>query len=234
MSKKPASLNEACAPLFLFLTSFRRNASTSTLSIEEMRDLLVREFERLERSVENDRRQRTVLDRVKYALVGTADQVILSSSWESRAAWSMQLLEQHFYESAEAGVRFFALVDEVLADTSNDAAEAAHVLFTCMGLGFQGELMDQRKELDRRRQLLFEKARLRGALGERLTPESYGRNSPRTIARLPAASIVRFVLVALAAVLFVLLSNDAVTSLKTRKDRHRIEKVVEVLKPAER
>jgi type IV/VI secretion system ImpK/VasF family protein len=230
MTPKPASLHEACTPLFLFLTSFRRNSGSSALSVEELREHLVREFERIERACEGDRKLRTLFDRSKYALVAAADQVVLGSNWTNRAAWSMQLLEQHYFESAEAGVKFFTLVDEVLADTANDAAEVAHIMFTCMALGVQGELMGDRKELDRRRQLLFEKARMRGALGDRLAPECYGRNSPRTVSKLPTAGIVRFVLVALGATLFVLLAGEGMTKFKNRKINEKIEQQAESLK----
>ena len=234
MTSKPASLNEACTPIFLFLTSFRRNAEASALSVDELRDLLVREFERAERSCEGDRKLRALFDRARYPLVAAADQVILSSNWGNRAAWSMQLLEQHYFQTAEAGAAFFKLVDDVLADTANDAAELAQLMFTCMALGFQGELMGERKELERRRQLLFEKARLSGALGEKLAPECYGRNSPRVVAKLPTAGIMRFALVALAAILFVLLAGDAVTTYKNQKDNDLIHQRVEDLNKSTR
>jgi len=234
MSAKPGSLHEACTPIFLFLTSFRRNSETSTLGIDELRDLLVREIERVERACESDRKLRAQFERSKYALVAAADQVILSSNWNNRASWSMQLLEQHFFQTAEAGTQFFKLVDEVLADTANDAAEVAHVYFSCMALGFQGELMDNRKELDRRRLLLFEKARLAGALGDRLAPECYGRNSPRTVAKLPTAGIMRFVLVAIAALLFALLVGDRMTEFKNRKIKQKITHQADVLRKPQR
>ncbi len=234
MTSKPASLHEACTPIFLFLTSFRRNAETSVLSVEELRDVLVREFESAERACESDRKLRALFDRARYALVATADQVVLSSNWTNRAAWSMQLLEQHYFNTAEAGTKFFSILDEVLGDTANDSAELALVLFTCMALGFQGELIDNRKELERRRQLVFEKARLRGALGDKLAPECYGRNSPRTITKLPTGGIVRFVMVALAAILFVLLSGDALTKLKNSKRNKQIEQQVTNLQKVRR
>src|SRR5690242_20412328 len=137
MTSKPASLHEACTPIFLFLTSFRRNAETSTLGVDELRDVLMREFERAESACESDRRLRSLFDRARYPLVAAADQVVLSSNWPNRAAWSMQLLEQHYFNTSEAGARFFTLVDDVLADTATDASELAMVLFSCMALGFQ-------------------------------------------------------------------------------------------------
>ncbi len=229
MTSKPASLHEACTPIFLFLTSFRRNAETSTMSVEELREVLVREFESAKSACESDRKLRSLFDRARYPLVAAADQVVLSSNWTNRAAWSMQLLEQHYFETSEAGVKFFTLVDDVLADTASDATELALVLFSCMALGFQGELLGDRKELDRRRQLLFEKARLRGALGEKLAPECYGRNSPRSVTKLPTAGILRFMLVAIAAIVFVLLLGDAMTTFKNRKPNENIRSQADLL-----
>ncbi|MEO6708748.1 MAG: DotU family type IV/VI secretion system protein, partial [Planctomycetota bacterium] len=204
------------------------------LSVEELRDVLVREFERVERACEGDRKLRNLFDKAKYPLVAAADQVVLGSNWGNRAAWSMQLLEQHYFNTAEAGTKFFQIVDEVLSDTAHETSDLAHVLFTCMALGFQGELLGDRKELDRRRLLLFEKAQLRGALGDRLAPECYGRNSPRTVAKLPTAGIMRFVLVALAAILFVLLTGDGMTRFKNRKINDKIGQQAETLKKSTR
>jgi type VI secretion system protein ImpK len=228
MTTRPANLHEACTPLFSYLTTFRRNAETNSASVEDLRDALVREFGLVERTCDGDRKLKTQFDRVKYALVAAVDQVVLGSNWPNRMAWSMQLLELHYFQTSEGGDRFFDFADEVLGDPSNDAAEIAHVLFTCLALGFQGKLYGDRKELERKRQLLFEKARLK-ASDEKLAPEAYGRNSPRELSKLPTAGIFRFVLVALGAVLFALLAGDAVTSFKNRKANQQIREHAERL-----
>lgn len=221
MSTRPSNLQEACAPLFLYLTAFRRNAETNETSVEDLRDALVREFEQIERAAEGDRRLQGQFQRVRYPLIAAIDQVVLGSNWPNRMAWSMQLLELHYYQTSEGGERFFKFADEILGDPGNDSGDIAAVLFTCVALGFQGSLYGDRRELDRKRQLLFEKARLKTA-DEKLTPEAYGRNSPRETAKLPTAGIFRFVLVALAAILFALLAGDAVTTFKNRKANAQI------------
>jgi type IV/VI secretion system ImpK/VasF family protein len=149
-----------------------------------------------------------------YALVATADQVVLSSSWQYRAAWSMQLLESHYFKSFEGGSKFFRIAKEVLDDSGADAPAHAEVLFTCLGVGFQGELLGERRELERMRTRLFEKSRLAGSLGGHLTPGAYGRNSNLSAVKLPTVGIFRLLAIALGALLFALLAGDFVTGYK--------------------
>lgn len=228
MTTRPTNLHAACTPLFLYLTTFRRNAETNSASVEDLRDALVAEFESVERACESDRRLKSQFERVRYALVSAVDQIVLGSNWPNRMAWSMQLLELHYYQTSEGGDRFFQFVDEVLGDPSNDAAEIAQVLFTCVALGFQGALYGDRRELERKRQQLFEKARLNTG-DEKLAPDAYGRNSPRENAKLPTAGMLRFALVALGAILFALLAGDAVTTFKNRKANKQIRQHAERL-----
>jgi type VI secretion system protein ImpK len=215
MTAKSMSLTEACAPVFLYLTTFRRNATTSRAGIKEVKDALQREVENVQANCETSVRLRPLADRILYPLVATADQVLLTSSWNQRAGWSMTLLETHYFKTAEGGRKFFRVVEEVLGDPTEAGRELAEVLFVCMGLGFQGELMGERKEFERRRQLLFEKARLPGAMGAELAPECYAKNVVRPARRLPMAGILRLALVALAALIFAFAVVATATGLRT-------------------
>ncbi len=229
MAEKQRTLAENCAPFFLYLATFRRNAETSELGVDALHEALRGGIDFVGTQCERDPRQSKMFERIWYALVVTADQVVLSSSWSHRAGWSMKLLESHYFKTFEGGKRFFQLVSEVLEDTGEDAPQLAEVLFTCMGLGFQGELLGERKELERRRRQLFEKARLPGALGNVLTPEAYGRNSPQSTLKLPTVGILSIVVVALGAVLFSLLAGDVVTRWKNSELTRGIDQVVEDL-----
>ncbi len=234
MAEKKRTLAETCAPFFLYLATFRRNAETSDLGVETLHEALQGGIDFVGTQCERDPRLSKMFERVWYALVVTADQVVLASSWPHRAGWSMKLLESHYFKTFEGGKRFFQLVAEVLEDTGADAPELAEVLFTCMALGFQGELIGERKELERRRRQLFEKARLPGALGSVLTPEAYGRNSPQNTLKLPAVGILSIVVVALGAVLFSLLAGDVVTRWKNSALTRSIDRVIEELEGEER
>lgn len=202
MNERTPTLTEACGPVFLFLTTFRRNSATSNVAIEALHRAIQHEMEQARRRCDVDRRLQVQFDRAFFALVATADQVVLSSSWPQRAGWTMRLLEMHYFKTAVGGKKFYTLAQEVLDDPGEDAPALAELLFTCMALGFQGELMGETRELERRRRQLFEKARLAGAIKEQITPEAYGKNVLRRSARLPAVGILRMLLIAVGALLF--------------------------------
>jgi type IV/VI secretion system ImpK/VasF family protein len=221
------TLGQACAPLFLYLTTFRRNAATSRATIKDLQVALTRELDKVRATCERDSRLQPLFERARYALVAAADQVVLSSTWSQRAGWSMNLLETQFFGRAEGGKQFYRIVEQVLADPSDEAAEIAGILFACMGLGFQGELLGERRELETRRRQLFEKARLAGALGKVLTPDAYGRNVQRDLTRLPTVGILRMIGITLVALLFALLVGGFATSTLTADDRAKVEQIVQ-------
>lgn len=200
------SLAKACAPFFVFLTSFRRNSETYAPTADGLHTALERELAKVQNACEQDRRLQPLFQRVHYALVATADQVVLSSAWPHRHKWSIDLMERRAFGTAEGGKKFFRVADETLDDPTAEAAEAAEVLFHCMGLGFQGEFIDDRRELERRRRQLYDKARL-GARSEHLTPDAYGRNATLDLARLPTAGIVRMTLIGVGSLIFALVIN---------------------------
>ncbi len=227
----PATLVQACAPFFLYLTTFRRNAGTSTQDVQALRASLVQELERVKDRCEGDAVLRKLFEEVRYPLVVTADQVVLTSPWPHRAGWSMQLFEAATFGSMQGGKKFFHAMDKVLADPSDGAVQVAEVLFHCMGIGFQGELRGEKDELSKRRRQLFEKARLPGSIGDQLTPAAYGRNVAKSTLKLPTVGILRFVIAAVGALLFTLLAGNAVTAFKNRGLNERIDTVIETLDP---
>ena len=227
MAEKRQTLGEVCAPFFLYLTTFRRNAETSNLDVPGLHEALQGGIEFVGSSCEKDPDLLRQFERIWYALVVTADQVVLQSSWQHRATWSMQLLESHYFQSFEGGAKFYRIAKEVLDDSGPDAPALAEVLFLCMGVGFQGELLGERRELERMRTRLFEKSRLAGQMGGHLTPESYGRNSPLTTVKLPTMGILRLAALGLGAVIFALLAGKFVTSYRNKALDAKIEALIE-------
>jgi len=226
MADHQRNLSEACAPLFLMLSAFRRNAATTSTTIQELKVTLQREFDRVRAECERDPKLHPQFERAFYALVATADQVVLSSAWSQRAGWSMNLLETHYFGRAEGGKEFYRLVDAILDEGGDSAADIAKELFRCMAMGFQGELMGERTELDRRRRQLFEKARLAGSVGETLTPEAYGRNASKDMTKLPTVGILRMIAVTIGALIVFKLGAVVVTSASTGDVRDAVDQVV--------
>jgi type IV/VI secretion system ImpK/VasF family protein len=227
--EKSISLHQACAPFLLYLATFRRNSATSTVSIQQLQTALKRELEKVKSQATEDPRLGPLFERAFYPLVATADQVVLGSAWTQRMGWSMNLLETQYFGRAEGGKEFYRHVDQVLSDRSEGAAELAELLFACMALGFQGELLGERTELERRRQQLFEKARLAGAMGKVLTPDAYGRNTTKDVAVLPTTGIIRLVGVTVGALVFALLAGRVATTSLTQKDRDEVAQIVQTL-----
>lgn len=230
MNRKSERLNNACSSFFLFLGTFRRNAKSSNLDIDGLRAALNRELEKVQEICLADQELAPIFEKVRYTLVTTADQVILTSPWPHRAGWSMQLLEAQIYGTREGGRRVFQLIEGVIDDPSDDAVALARVLFHCLGLGFQGELRKDPDRLQKTRLRLLEKARLPSEFGDSITPEAYGRNSARSMLRLPTLGILRFVLVTIAAVVFTLLAGNAVTAWKNRQVESDAQDLIEDLR----
>ena len=228
----PRTLTEACAPVFVYLTAFRRNAESSGLDVAELQSSLLEILDGVRRRCEDDAHLKLMLERAWYALVAAVDQIVLSSSWAQRSAWAMNLLEMRLFGSAEGGRRFFLIVEQTANDAGTEAAELAELLHACLCLGFQGELAGQHAELERRKRRLYEKAKLGGRIGEELTPEAYGRNESRSLRRLPTVGLLRLAVVALAALLFAWLWGNGITAYKNRKVTDRAQAIVRDLQEA--
>ncbi|MEZ5978981.1 MAG: hypothetical protein R3F34_12260 [Planctomycetota bacterium] len=121
----------------------------------------------------------------------------------------------------------------MLDDPGPDAPAFASVLFMCMSIGFQGELMGERIELDHAR--ACSTSRVSSAvIGSQLTPDAYGRNSPLTTVKLPTIGVLRLAAIGLGAVVFALVAGRAATSIKNSDVTSRIGKTVERLEETKR
>lgn len=212
MADAKLTVTAACANVFLFLTTFRRNSATSRLSVKELHAALDVELQAARQRAEAAPGGRALFEQALYPLATTADQVVLTSQWSHKSTWSVNLFETRLFKSAEGGKRFYRIVEEVLADPREEARELAELLFTCMALGFQGQFKSERKEYERHRQLLFDKARLPALGAAPLAPECYGQNLVRPVAKLPTAGVLRMALVAVGVLLLALLAVWFVTS----------------------
>jgi type IV/VI secretion system ImpK/VasF family protein len=227
--EKPSSLIEACSPFFLYLTTFRRNAASSEQDVQSLRAALNHELDKVHARCEGNLALETLYEKARYPLVVAADQVVLTSPWAHRAGWSMQLFESQLFGSLQGGKKFFEIMDQVLADPTEDGVQMAEMLFHCMAIGFQGELRGNKEELTRRRRQLFEKARLPDKVGDSLAPDAYGRNSAKSTLVLPTVGILRFVAVAIAVIVFTLLLGNAITHLTNDKLITQIDEQVDAL-----
>ncbi|NOT89662.1 MAG: type IV secretion protein DotU [Lysobacter sp.] len=95
-----------------------------------------------------------------YIMAAVTDEVyILEVDWAGRDAWIDVLLEYNFFQSRNAGTRFFEMADELLAAQIHDPLQVdlAAVMVMALQLGFKGRYRGtvSDAELDALRNRLF-------------------------------------------------------------------------------
>lgn len=178
------TLYDIAKELFGYLTIFRwKVAAGIRPPLDEVRNDLLNLFQQQDVAIRRHPELRSGYDRVAYALVVFADEVILYSDWDYARDWESALLEQHFYDTEIGGDRFF----DICEDVGVGDPDAASVLFTCLTMGFKGRYDKDADELRRLRDRLLEsmESRIEAAGDGRLFPTAYAVTPARRVRRLP-------------------------------------------------
>jgi type VI secretion system protein ImpK len=75
---------------------------------------------------------------VQYAMVALTDEVFLNVDWEGRDYWYDHLLESRQFDSQNAGVQVFNIIDRLLEQRSSEV-DVATVYLYVLTLGFEGQ-----------------------------------------------------------------------------------------------
>jgi type IV/VI secretion system ImpK/VasF family protein len=138
------TLFELARELFTYLVRFREKASsTAAPPLPEVRRDLLGVFARMDNQAKRDPLLMEPYHQVHYALVGLADEVVLTSGWEHSPAWRQALLEERFYNSQEAGSRFFVLANNL----DHAPQDVVAIFYLCLALGFSGRYAPADPEL---------------------------------------------------------------------------------------
>ncbi|MFB6286105.1 MAG: DotU family type IV/VI secretion system protein [Candidatus Bipolaricaulia bacterium] len=78
---------------------------------------------------------------IQYAMVALTDEVFLNVEWSGRDYWYDHLLESRQFDSQNAGVRVFDIIDRLLQEQSSEV-EVATVYLYILTLGFEGQYRD--------------------------------------------------------------------------------------------
>ncbi|MEQ8768297.1 MAG: DotU family type IV/VI secretion system protein [Planctomycetota bacterium] len=196
------TLEELTSKLFLYLTTFRRNAGRLPMELASVRSRLLEIFDEQEANARRHPEVTAAYEKVRYALVVTADEVILDSDWEHAARWSSQLLEMHYFSTNVAATRFFELLE-----SAEDDPDVARVFYLCIALGFQGKFRGQPDALRQIRSTLSRKLPDRVLQKtDKICPEAYQHTVERDPTTSLGVNLVRlsFAFLGILAFLFVL------------------------------
>ena len=78
----------------------------------------------------------------KYALAATIDEVILTSSWPAKEAWSGRPLQLEYFNDFAAGEEFYSKIEGLRRTTDPARVDVLEVYFLCLALGFKGKYAD--------------------------------------------------------------------------------------------
>jgi type IV/VI secretion system ImpK/VasF family protein len=147
-------------------------------------------------------------DKIELPLIFFCDSMVRESTLPFAGRWQDLAAERNELAGDE---KFFDLLEETLADRSEQSAERLTVFYTCLGLGFTGWYAGQPEYL--RKKMMELAARLRGKgmdadAGSKLCPDAYEHVNTSNLIEPPGRSLVG-IAIALAALAIVLFLTNA-------------------------
>ncbi|MBT9555327.1 MAG: DotU family type IV/VI secretion system protein [Myxococcales bacterium] len=76
---------------------------------------------------------------VLYLMAALADETFLAFDWPGRLDWSESLIEKALFDSHDAGVRFFDLLEDLLEARDSSQRSVAVIYLLALALGFKGK-----------------------------------------------------------------------------------------------
>jgi type VI secretion system protein ImpK len=190
-------LMDACEPLFQYTCRLNRSArkggAHNVRQVQEEIGQILRDI-RTKAKADPELLLHMQQGKIYLTLLGFFDFMVRNSKLPFAADWPNLAFELGEMTMDE---KFFDLLDDALADRSDNALPRLTVFYTCMGLGFTGFYSGQPEYL--RRKMLECAARLRGTINAdesvRVCPDAY--NADTRLLYRPVASTVAGISIAL-------------------------------------
>lgn len=200
------TLHELCEPIFQYMCRLNRSARKGAAPEQsQVRNEINMLLSDCRNGTAGDMNLARQFEEIELVLIFFIDFMIKDSTLPFHAEWKELAYERQELAGDE---KFFDMLEETLADSSEAASERLVIFYTCMGLGFTGWYADNREYL--RKKMMEISARIKkyagGDVTERLCPNAYEHVNTSNLIEPPGASLmgIGIVLVCLIAVLFVL------------------------------
>lgn len=182
------------APLFLFLTSFRRKVRKGVkIELSEAAARLDETFAAVARDARQDPKLEALYEKARYPLVVLSDEILLHSGWEHADEWENHLLEEKLFGSNIGGEKYFSLANELRPEET----ELAAILYTGIALGFGGKYRERPEKLADVRQRLYRmNAEYIATFGDKITPAAYHVDPTPSRKLSPLINLYRVLIVA--------------------------------------
>ncbi len=121
--------------VLLFVRKFCRN-ELEPMSADQVRNELQNLFDISERFAEDNGMPPNFYQSAKFPIVALVDEMLQTSDWSDKAAWSKNPLQRIYFDTTNAGAEFYEHMN-VLNKFGPDR-DIREVYALCLGLGFRG------------------------------------------------------------------------------------------------
>src|SRR3954462_9590007 len=199
------TLLELTDPLFQYMCRFNRSARKGGHhDLHQVRQEVKAMLTDMNSKARSQPGLSNQFEKIEIVLMFFVDFMIKSSPISNSTDWQELAFDRKELAGDE---KFFDLLEETLADRSEQASERLAIFYTCMGLGFTGWYTGQPEYL--RKKMLECSTRIRSMIdtdrGSKICPESYENVDTSNLVQPPSASLVGIgiALVGLIVVLFI-------------------------------
>ncbi len=205
-------LLKLCEPLFQYVCALNRSPRKGAQpQMEEVRarakSLL---FEELKARAAGDHLLSEQYEKVKLPLVFFVDSMIAQSDLDFARQWDENRIAYELKELA-GDEKFFQLLDETLADDSEEANERLLIFYTCIGLGFTGMYVGREEKLQAKMKQIAARTRRFIDVDETrpICPEAYEHVDTRDLTEPPGRKLLTIGLIFVALIIVFFVANVA-------------------------
>lgn len=199
-------------PLFQYVCALNRSPRKGAEpQMEEararMKSLL---FDELKARAAGDHLLSEQYENVKLPLVFFVDSMIAESDLEFARQWDENRIAYELKELA-GDEKFFQLLDETLADDSEEANERLMVFYTCIGLGFTGMYAGREEKLQAKMKQIAARIRRDIDVDETrpICPQAYEHVDTRDLTEPPGRKLLTIALIFVALIIVFFVANVA-------------------------
>lgn len=201
------TLLDLCDPLFQYICRFNRSARKGGHhDLHQVRQEVKAMLAEMKGKAASQPGLSSQFEKIDIVLMFFVDFMIKSSAISNAGDWQELAFERKELAGDE---KFFDLLEETLADRSDQANERLSIYYTCMGLGFTGWYTGQPEYL--RKKMLECSTRIRTLIdtdqSAKICPESYEHVDTSDLVQPPSASLVGIGIALLGLIIVLFIAN---------------------------
>jgi type VI secretion system protein ImpK len=228
------TLLELSDPLFQFVCRLNRSMRKgASLAMDSVRSDVKAIFEDMRSKSSNDRALSAQYNQIELVLIFFVDFMIKESNLAFANEWQ-ELADEHNELSGDE--KFFDMLDQTLADNSDEASERLQVFYTCIGLGFSGFYTGQPEYLRKKMFEITPRLRKYGVVEDnvRICPDAYDHLDTSDLIEPPGKSLVGLVIALIGLLLVLFVANIYMYRTSSKGMAGSLESIIQLGEPGDK